>query len=128
MKFKAYWIHVNGEILPVETIHIAKVIKFPDKFGYTRNQIERVYQEFNEPMGHEGKARAKIMADIILHHNWIRLRYRPKSDKWIVEVNILTEQVKNQIVAFLQQPDVCGCNIFSDIIFKELCCGNKLTE
>ena len=121
MKYKAYWMHVSGEVLPVETIHIAEVIKYPEKFGYTYHQIEAVYKEFNEPMGHEGKAREKIMADIILNHHWIRLRYSPARDTWVVQLDTLTEPLKKQIIEFLKQPDVCGGNHHSDFDFRELC-------
>jgi hypothetical protein len=36
MKFNAYWLHQDGEVIPVETLHIAEIIKTPERFKYSR--------------------------------------------------------------------------------------------
>lgn len=93
MNFKAYWINIGSEIVPVQSTHIAEVIKAPFRFGYTRERIDAEYAKFQEPIGHEGKARQLIMADLIRNHGWIRLRYTPKYDSWVnlIQRSILPE-------------------------------------
>jgi len=122
MKYKAYWLHENGEVVPVTTIHIAEVIKTPDRFGYSRERVETSYTRFNEPMGHEGKARQEIMSDIIRNHGWIRIRFRPAKDLWIIELHTLSDDLKEQLLVFLKQPEVMGKHPNADINITELFC------
>ena len=95
-----YWFHENGEILPVETSHFTEVVKNPERFGYTRVQIEECYLRYNEPMWIEGKARAEIMNDLIRNHGWIRGKYKPSEDLWVIELrhcpNYLTEIITSR--------------------------------
>ena len=57
----AFWISPVGRVLPVVTSHIAAVIEDPATFRMTLSQIEEVYVEHNEPVGHEGHAREEIL-------------------------------------------------------------------
>jgi len=106
MNYKAYWIHVNGEIIPVPTIHIAVVISNPGHFGYTRERIEAEYSLCNEPVGHEGKARQAIMGDLIRNHGWIRVRYTPRYDSWVVELNTLTDSARLILERFFSNREI----------------------
>ena len=108
MNCKAYWIHVNGEVIPAPTIHIAVVISNPEQFGYTRERIEAEYSVCNEPVGHEGKARQAIMGDLIRNHGWIRVRYTPRYDSWVVELNTLTVSVRLLLARFFSNPEIIG--------------------
>ncbi len=71
-------------------------------------------------MGHEGYARLQIMEDLIKNHGWIRIRYRPKEDAWIVELHSLTNDKREEIVRFLKQPDFTVKLPCSDIRITEL--------
>ncbi len=69
----AYWISPKGEILPVMTNHIDVVIKYPEKFGLTSSRIKEIYNQYNEKIGQEGKAREEIIVDL-LKKGFIRIR------------------------------------------------------
>lgn len=120
MHYKAYWIHAGGEIIPVLTTHIAEVIKTPELFGYTRERIETIYASLKEPIGHEGKARQIIMMDIIQNHGWIRLRYTPRSDSWVVETKCLTGEIRQLLHLFFRSPDVVSKHPHSILRITEL--------
>ena len=59
-----FFISPLGEIIPGEINHINTVIKYSDKFGYTRDRIEEIYKYHNERVGLEGKARLEIIVDL----------------------------------------------------------------
>jgi hypothetical protein len=71
----AWWISPDGKILAVSKgeTHIQKVIDNPKAFGYTLEQIEKVYDDFGERLGSEYEARGLIIKDI-LSKGWIRIR------------------------------------------------------
>lgn len=120
MKYRAYWLNTAGDVVPVETIHIMEVIRSPSRFGYTREMIEAVYTRYNEPMGHEGKAREKIMQNLIKYHGWIRLRFKPAEDLWVIELHTLTDETMEQIRSLFKQPGVIGKSTFADVRITEL--------
>lgn len=120
MNYKAYWIHRTGEIFPVQTTHIAEVINAPQHFNYSRERIDAEYSFFQEPIGHEGKARQLIMANLIQNHGWIRIRYTPRNDSWVVEVNTLSEVVKKLLVRFFSDPEIVRNSPHSTIRVTEL--------
>jgi hypothetical protein len=71
----AWWISPEGKILAVKKgeCHIKKVIENPKAFGYTLEQIEKIYADYGEPLGSEKEARGQIIKDI-LSKGWIRIR------------------------------------------------------
>lgn len=120
MKYQAYWMNVSGEIIPVDIKHIIKIIEMPERFSYTRERIEYVFARYNEPIGHEGKAREAIMSDLIKNYGWIRFRFTPKKDSWIIELNVLTDEIMEQIKALFKQPDVVGKSSHANVRIIEL--------
>lgn len=91
----AFFISPYGHIIPIDINHIDTIIKHPDKFGLTKRYIESVYEEYNEKLGVEGKARNKIIADLI-KDGWIRLRRYPNKF-WAVDIYKLNKKVKDYI-------------------------------
>ena len=89
----AYWISPKGEVLPVGTNHIDIVIKNPEKFGYTMEKIQALYDKHGEDMGREGKAREEIIIDLV-RKGWIRIR-RYRNDGYSVNVGKMTKKVKD---------------------------------
>jgi hypothetical protein len=88
----AFFISPEGLLFPVEGgNHISTIILNPSKFGVTAEQIERVYDFFEERVGVEGIARTQILIQLI-RRGWIRLRRYPKSH-WSVTVPALTSSV-----------------------------------
>jgi len=102
MKYHAYWIS-KDETIPVPTTHIETVIRYPEKFGYTKEQIKQIYCKHNEPMGFEGYARHEIMRDIILNQRWIRARYTPRYDRWTFETGEQSVNTMSSINCFLKR-------------------------
>lgn len=120
MKYQAYWLNINGTVIPVETIHITTVIKTPERFGYSLERIHKIYKKNGEPMGHEGRARVEIMSDLIKRKGWIRFRFKPKEDSWTVELNTLTTDVMERIKEFFKHSEVVGKSKNADIRITEL--------
>jgi len=82
----AFFISPSGEIIYVGTTHIAQVISNPEKFDMSFEAIEKIYQQYGERIGLEGKARREILI-FLINHGWIRLRrYR---EYWKVNLNDL---------------------------------------
>ena len=82
----AFFISPSGEIIYVGTTHIAQVISNPEKFGMSFEAIKKIYQQYGERIGLEGKARKRILINLI-DQGWIRLRrYR---EYWKVNLNDL---------------------------------------
>ena len=81
----AYWITPDNEILDIGLgTHIDMVIKHPEFFGLTKEEITSIYQKYNELMGVEGKARYKIIMQL-LTSGFIRIRLYPNK-YWSVSV------------------------------------------
>ena len=57
----AFFISPSGEIIYVGTTHIAKVISNPEKFDMSFEAIEKLYRQYGEKVGLEGKARREIL-------------------------------------------------------------------
>lgn len=96
----AYWISPYNEILPIrDTKHIDDVINYPEKFGYTKGEIEEIYKSFNERIGHEGHAREKIIIDL-LQRNWIRIRRYDRPSKYTINVKSLNNRTKDILAAW----------------------------
>ena len=96
----AYWINPYGQILEMKTsTHITEVVKEPEKFGLTKEYIEKKYAEYGEPVGFEGKAREDIMRDVI-KQGYIRIRaYRAF---WSVTIYKLDNKTKNSLGAWAE--------------------------
>jgi len=70
----AFWVSPDGEIIEVKKgKHIAEIISTPKKFGFTSEFVEFVFNNYNEKMGIEGKARKQLML-VLFDNNWIRIR------------------------------------------------------
>ena len=73
----AYWVSPAGDLrkVPGGIYHINDVIQNPDIFGYTKDQIQRTYDEYGEKFGQEGDARDSLMTNL-LKDGWVRIRVR----------------------------------------------------
>lgn len=67
-----FWISPDGRIIRIDR-HINYVWEHPESFGFTREEIQNIYREFNEQPGLEGQSRGKIIR-IAVSRNWIRIR------------------------------------------------------
>ena len=86
----AFWVSPDGEIIEVKKgKHIAEIIAYPVKFGFTREFVEFVFNNYNEKIGQEGKARKQLML-VLFDNNWIRIRRYKKFWSINVKKNIGT--------------------------------------
>lgn len=96
-KAPAYWISSTGKILPIyEENHIAQVIKNPKAFNMTTDEIEEIYNEENEKMGSEGKARERIILSLV-RRGWIRIRRYNRPDMFSVNISRLNRKTKDYL-------------------------------
>jgi hypothetical protein len=91
----AYWISPKNEIIDVPTNHIDVVIKNPETFGLTKEEIQKSYDAYGEQLGVEGKAREDIILDLI-RKGWIRIR-QYRNQGWSVNVAKMTKKVKDNL-------------------------------
>lgn len=78
----AYWINTKtDEVFMVKKRHIDFVSENLELFGITKEYIDSKYQEYDEPIGLEGKARKEILQEF-LQNDWIRIRLNTKTNSW----------------------------------------------
>jgi hypothetical protein len=97
-KAPAYWINPSGHILPIfdDEKHIDQIIAKPEAFGFDIDEIKMLYDAEGEIIGSEGKAREKIIKEL-LRKGWIRIRYFSRQDYFTLNVNRLNTKEKNYI-------------------------------
>ncbi len=88
--YEAFWISPDGRFIPVIDNHIGAVIRDPNIFGLTTDDIEAEYAKENEQIGIEGRARRRIILDLV-RRGWIRVRRFPRTGSWTVNVRCLRE-------------------------------------
>jgi len=98
---RAFFLSPQGKLIRVETSHIGEVLRHPEEFGLTLEEIERAYQKHGEKIGMEGKAREEILSRIVAK-GWIRIREYPDSH-WSFTLRRLTSQEKGYLQDFAQQ-------------------------
>ncbi len=91
----AFWINPEGLIYRVSITHIKDVIRFPNKFGLSIRDIQKVFNKHDEPLGHEGKAREEILLNLF-KRNFIRIR-KYKNMGYTVNVKKLTDKTKKYL-------------------------------
>lgn len=70
----AYWVNPYGKILNVGYgDHIGVMIKNPEQFHLSKDEVETTYKKYNERVGQEGKAREELIKKV-LAHGFIRIR------------------------------------------------------
>ena len=73
----AFWVSPRGEIRVVEggIYHINDVIHHPSVFGWSKDDVEALYDQYGEHVGQEGDARDNLMTSL-LKEGWVRIRVR----------------------------------------------------
>lgn len=97
-KAPAYWIDPIGHILPIfdDEKHIGMILKKPSAFGLDINEIKMLYDAESEQLGDEGRAREKIIKEL-LQRGWIRIRHYPRQDMFTVNVFQLKKKAKDNL-------------------------------
>lgn len=94
MQSIGYW-YKNKKLFQIENEkHIDFIIKYPEKFNLTKEEVKAMYLKYNEKYGMEGKAREELIVSVI-EEGWIRLRHytRPR-DYWSIQYYNFREQEK----------------------------------
>lgn len=91
----AFFISPSRKIVYAPTTHIDMILKNPEKFGFTREKLEKIYAKYDEKIGVEGKAREEIIQSLI-KKGWIHIR-RISNRQWNISVNKITKKVKDLI-------------------------------
>lgn len=108
----AFWISPQGEITSSQQSHIDIIIKYPEKFGFTFDKIKEIYARFNEPVGHEGKAREEIIK-LVLRKKFIRIRKYPKKF-WSVNIFHLSLLNRNYLVDWANKLTTSGIDGYKE--------------
>lgn len=96
-----YWISPRGKYFLVELTHIDTVCNHPAVFGTGEEELMRVFDQYDEPYGIEGKARKKIILSI-MRKGWCRCR-RYGNRGWTLNVSRLTPRTKKRVTRFFLQ-------------------------
>ena len=96
---KAYWITPEGEILDfgLQT-HIGFIIKQPEIFNMTKQEIVSTYHRYDELPGIEGKARHEIILKLITR-GFIRIRLY--QSHWSISADSCDDKNQNGITKML---------------------------
>ena len=101
-KFKiadAYWISPIGKIISISMTHINAIFSSPKTYGYTQQEIRDLYKKYNEKIGQEGKARERILIDLV-KRGWIRIRNYSRKGHWAMNIGRLNKKTKDYVQNF----------------------------
>jgi len=91
----AFFISPRGELITTKGTHIDTIIKYPKKFGLTKEYIEGVYDKYDEKLGQEGSAR-RVIIKKLMKSGWIRIRRYPNKF-WSVQLSKLNNKTKDYL-------------------------------
>jgi hypothetical protein len=104
MRYNAYFISPDGEVIPVPNRHIDLIDANPELFGLTEKYLDKIYEKHGEGRGSECCARREFLKKI-KNMGWIRVRivFDVASGKYVVnfDLNRYTESSKDRIARFL---------------------------
>jgi hypothetical protein len=122
-----YWISPDGKILSNFLVHIQAIIDSPESFGLSKEEIDKIYKKYKEPMGFEGKARQQLMEQAIAL-GWIRIRYHPRNDQFSVELSRLDTRRKDYLSTWAKQLlSVYPKRIYTEVKIIELANAMNVT-
>jgi hypothetical protein len=127
MNATAYWISPKGKIYELKTgLHIDYVIKYPIKFGESKQAIKDTYEKYGENMPHEGKAREEIMTRILMR-GYIRIREFNRGGRWSIQLNKMTSRVSDILWEWAKTIYKNVVDKYADVTIHELS-NNKMTK
>ena len=97
---QAYFVCPDGNLINVSSSHIDTVIKEPEAFGCTGEEINSIYERFGEPIGLEGKAREVILKHLI-QKGWTRIR--KYNNHWIINVNNIDTRINDCLCSWAKK-------------------------
>lgn len=105
----AFWVSPQGDIRVVKSgnYHITDVIQNPDVFGWSKEDINDLYDEHGEKVGQEGDARDNLMTSL-LKDGWIRIRIR--KNFYSIQVWDFNPNTFNKLERFVSEAITDGIN------------------
>lgn len=103
MNGRGFWIKGNLIVDITTKTHIDYVISNPEKFGLTKEEIQRSYRKHKEHFGSEGNAREEIVRSVS-SLGWIRVRqYKTKQNEyWSIQFDVYSDKNKKAIKNFIE--------------------------
>jgi len=84
----AYWISPDGVITSLpHKIHIEAIIKDPERFGFTQEEVQAKFDKYGEHPSQEGRAREELMVDA-MNRGWIRIRKYNRPDFFSIQTGV----------------------------------------
>ena len=90
----AFFVSPAGDIIKIEGCHIGYIIENPGLFDWTLKKIRKIYRKYAEPMRLEGKARHKILIQVIAK-DWVLIRQY--TEHLSITVHSLTKDTKARL-------------------------------
>lgn len=95
----ALWISPKGQAFGFSVgKHIDAIVENPKKFGYTKEQIDAIYDKYDEKKYIEGKAREELIKSVI-RKGFIRLR-RYRNRFWSVNLYDWNSKSKDLLITW----------------------------
>lgn len=104
MSLYGFWISPSGEVIDVtNSTHINLICNNCDKFGFSKDELEKIFSEYKEAWSTEKKAREVIIKKAVLN-GWVRIRKYYKPDRVTFNIDSITNQnTINLIFNFAKQ-------------------------
>jgi hypothetical protein len=126
-KSEAYWISPQRKILPMgDSKHIKEVIKNPGAFGYTEEELKKIYAKHDEIYGIEGTAREEIILALI-QKDWIRIRKYTKPYRWTANIKLYTDSVKDILEFWAAEMIEAGYSPNDDVLIDTVNSNKVIT-
>ncbi len=101
MASPAYWIDPAGRIIGTgHHRHVGVIIRYPETFGVTADQVQRLYDKYREPLGVEGRARDELIYQA-LERGFFHIRER--RNHWNVTVHRLTPEKRRHLMGWARE-------------------------
>ena len=83
-----YWKSPQGVVIEIKDHPVKTIVKDPQIFGYTLEEMQIIYAKYSDANEMEGEATKTIVADLI-EKGWIYCHRRNSEGDWLADVNKL---------------------------------------
>ncbi len=90
---KMYWISPEGEIIPIEEHPIKTMVKQPERFNYTIDEMQMLYAKYSDENEVEGEATKTIIVGLI-EKGWSYCYRKDVNKDWQAEVYKLDKNTR----------------------------------
>ncbi len=83
-----YWISQQGAVIEIEDHPVKTIVKDPQLFGYTIDEMQIIYAKYSDANEMNGEATKTIISDLV-EKGWIYCHRRNIEGDWLANVNKL---------------------------------------